>query len=112
MLTSRWKWVQLTGRLARRRDEQGIFVTVIPEKQSIRGDFITVDMVPDTVILDQLLPVRRRSSMRLKLLCHLEIASTAEFTIPSRSMIPMVNFLLTTQQIQFCTFSVKSTSVI
>jgi len=36
MPTTRWKWVQLTGRLARRSDEQGIFINVIPEKQRIR----------------------------------------------------------------------------
>jgi len=33
---SRWKLVQISGRVGRRSHEQGLFITIIPEKQSFR----------------------------------------------------------------------------
>ena len=90
MPTTRWKWVQLTGRLARRSDEQGIFISVIPEKQRIRGNFISGNMTLNTFTHDQLVPWREKNTIASKLQCHLEPASTEGFMIPSRSLTHMV----------------------
>ena len=40
MPKTRWKLVQVSGRLGRKLGERAIFITVIPEKQSVRGVWI------------------------------------------------------------------------
>ena len=37
MPKSRWKLVQISGRLGRKLGEKAIFITVVPEKQVVRG---------------------------------------------------------------------------
>ena len=44
----------------------------------------TGNMILDTLMFEQLAPVREKSTMQSRLLCHLDPASTEGLTIPSR----------------------------
>ena len=52
MPTTRWKWVQLTGRLARRSEEQGILSMLSRRSRGLEVCSFTGNMILDKLMLD------------------------------------------------------------